>query len=601
MTLSRRHLTIAGRRLLVAALCLVLVTPAVVLVPAPEHAQANVCDAPLIGTGCEVGSWVGNKVGGGAADLITNPTEALTGGVKGLAGVIGGQVGKAVSKAIKNGTKGVFDQLTEWVGTAAGWLFLKVVALISNTTSPDLFHQAFLVKYRQILALAAILTAGVVAMAVIEGGRRGDVGQLTSMLVGGLPTAVLGMVAGIAIIQLSLNLVDTLSAGVAEATKSDIQKWFEAGAKWMVKGLTHSTAAGTGGGNAQEVATNAAASATPGFVLFISELLAVIGAFGLWIELLMRDAAIYVCALFLPLGLAASVWPRWSGVLRKTFEILVCLIVSKFMIVMVISLAASFLGKPDGVESLLAGSAMMIVALLCPFMLLKVIPFMEGVMLTSGATGMARSAASTGSQVSLMRYHMGHLGSGGGGGGSGAGSYGPFGPSGASQAQTAAATGAGAGVGAGASAGAGAAAAPATAGASVAVAAAGQAAGAASRAGQAHAAAPIDAAASAGSAPRPASTGDQQQTPARSAESVASPATDPARPSPARSQTAGGAPGREQSGQPGKSDVAWRPSSGADPTPAPELPASGASQASDASSPGPPIPDEPKPRRTEGA
>ena len=583
------------------ALCLALLTPAVMLVPAPEPAQANVCDAPLIGTGCEVGGWVGSTVGGGAADLITNPTEALTGGVKGLAGAIGGQVGKAVSKAIKNGTKGVFDQLTEWVGTAAGWLFLKVVALISNTTSPNLFHSAFLTKYRQILALAAILTAGVVSMAVIEGGRRGDVGQLTSMLVGGLPTAVLGMVVGIAIIQLSLNLVDALSAGVAEATKSDIQKWFEAGAKWMVKGLTHSTAAGPGGDNAQEVATNAAASATPGFVLFISELLAVIGAFGLWIELLMRDAAIYVCSLFLPLGLAASVWPRWSGVLRKTFEILVCLIVSKFMIVMVISLAASFLGKPDGVESLLAGSAMMIVALLCPFMLLKVIPFMEGVMLTSGATGMARSAASTGSQVSLMRYHMGHLGGGGGSsGGSGAGSYGPFGPSGASQAQTAA----GAGAGAGASAGVGAAAAPATAGASVAVAAAGQAAGAASKAGQAHAAAPIDTAASAGSTPRPASTGERQQTPARSADSVASPATEPARPSPARPQTAGGTSGQEQSGRPGQSDAAWQPSSGSSstPAPAPGLPADGGSQGSDAGyPPGPPAPSEPRPRRTEGA
>lgn len=601
MTLSRKHLTLTGRKLLVAALSLALVTPAVVLVPAPEPAQANVCDAPLIGTGCEVGGWVGSKVGGGAADLITNPTEALTGGVKGLAGAIGGQVGKAVSKAIKNGTKGVFDQLTEWVGTAAGWLFLKVVALISNTTSPNLFHSAFLTKYRQILALAAILTAGVVAMAVIEGGRRGDVGQLTSMLVGGLPTAVLGMVVGIAIIQLSLNLVDALSAGAAEATKSDIQKWFEAGAKWMVKGLTHSTAAGTGGDNAQEVAANAAASATPGFVLFISELLAVIGAFGLWIELLMRDAAIYVCALFLPLGLAASVWPRWSGVLRKTFEILVCLIVSKFMIVMVISLAASFLGKPDGVESLLAGSAMMIVALLCPFMLLKVIPFMEGVMLTSGATGMARSAVSTGSQVSLMRYHMGHLGGGGGsGGGSGAGSYGPFGPSGGSQARTAA--GAGAGAGAGASTGAGAAAAPATAGASVAVAAAGQAAGAASRAGQAHAAAPIDTAASSGSTPRPASTGERQ-APAQSADSVASPAADPARPSPARAQTSGGTSGQEQSGEPGQSDAAGQPSSGAasTPAPAPGLPAGGGSQGSDAGSPGPPVPDEPRPRRTEGA
>lgn len=596
MLASRRQLTLGGRRLLVAALCLALVTPAFVLVPGPPVAEANVCDAPLIGAGCEVGGWVGSKVSGGK-DLVTDPVGVLTGAPGGLVGAIGGQVGKAVTKAIKEGTKGVFDQLTDWIGTAAGWLFLKVVNLISNSTSPNLFHPAFLAKYRQILALAAILTAGVVAMAVVEGGRRGDVGQLTSMLVGGLPGAILGMVVGVAIIQLSLNIVDALSAGVAQATQSDIEKWFEAGAEWMVKGLTPHGGI-PAGENVKETATNAAATATPGFVLFISELLAVIGAFGLWIELLMRDAAIYVCALFLPLGLATSVWPRWSGVLRKTFEILICLIVSKFFVVMVISLAASFLGKPDGVESVLAGSAMMIVALLCPFMLLKVIPFMEGALLTSGATGIARSTVSTGSQVALMRHHMGHLGGSRGSSGSGAG---PFGQSGSSQAQTGAAR---TGAGVGASAGAGAAAALATAGASVAVAAAGQAAGAASRAGQAHMAAPIDSAASAGSTPRPATTSERQQTPARSGESAASPVADSARPTPARSQGTGGTPVREQGGQAGESNAASQPSSSSasTPAPAPGLPADGGSQGSDAGSPpGPPVPSEPRPRRTEGA
>lgn len=273
-------------------LCLALVTPAVVLLPEPPAAQANVCDAPLIGAGCEVGGWVGSQIGGGK-DLITDSVGALTGVPGGLAGAISGEVGKAVSKAIEAGTKGVFQQLTDWVGAAAGWLFLKVVTLISNTTSPNLFHPAFLAKYRQMLALAAILTAGVVAMAVIEGGRRGDVGQLTSMLVGGLPTAILGMVVGVAIIQLTLSLVDTLSAGVAQATQSDIEKWFKAGAKWMVKGLSQPGGI-PAGDDAREVAINATASAAPGFVLFVSELLAVIGAFGLWIELLMRDAAIYV-------------------------------------------------------------------------------------------------------------------------------------------------------------------------------------------------------------------------------------------------------------------------------------------------------------------
>ena len=54
----------------------------------------------------------------------------------------------------------------------------------------------------------------------------------------------------------------------------------------------------------------------------------------------MRDAAVYVVALFMPLAFAASIWPRWSGALRRTGELLVVVIGSKFVIVSIIALAA---------------------------------------------------------------------------------------------------------------------------------------------------------------------------------------------------------------------------------------------------------------------
>jgi len=577
LTLSpRANLALSGRRLLVAVLCLALLTPALVVGPPPEQAKANVCDVPLIGTGCEVGGWVGSKVGGGA-DLITDSAGVLTGGAKGLAGAIGGEVGKAVGKAIEAGTKGVFDQLTQWVGTAAGWLFLKVVTLIEDTTSPNLFQRAFIAKYQQILALAAILTVGVVSIAVLEGGRRGDVGQLVSMLVGALPMAVFGMVVGIAIVQLSLNLVDTLSRGVAEATSADIQRWFEAGAEWMVKGTTAQTTVAASSGNPAETAESAAAATAPGFVLFISALLGVIGALGLWLELLMRDAAIYVCALFMPLGLAAGIWPRWSGLLRKTFEILIVLVVSKFFIVMVVSLAASFLGNPDGVESVLAGSAMMIVALLTPFMLLKVIPFMEGALLTSGAAGTARSAVSTGSQVALMKYHMGQFGSGAKVAGSRAGGHQPFrGPGGSSPGQASGATGQATTTAAGAAASRGA---PGSA-------------GAARQSEQAAPAVSASGTAARGATPRPVSVGEESQTVAPTAPD-SSPSVPGAVPRPAPAQRKQS----EQQGQSGESEAPWQPSSGSELKPATDHLTNQPNRPTGGEAAEPPAPDPPKPRR----
>ena len=62
----------------------------------------------------------------------------------------------------------------------------------------------------------------------------------------------------------------------------------------------------------------------------------------------MRDAAVYVVALFMPLALAASIWPRWSGSLRRTAELLAVVIGSKFVIVSIISLAAGLVAENDG-------------------------------------------------------------------------------------------------------------------------------------------------------------------------------------------------------------------------------------------------------------
>ena len=88
--------------------------------------------------------------------------------------------------------------------------------------------------------------------------------------------------------------------------------------------------------------------------LFVSFLAAIIGAFAaffVWIELLMRDAAVYVVALFMPLALAASIWPRWSGALRRTGELIVVVIGSKFVIVSIIALAAGLVADTAAATS----------------------------------------------------------------------------------------------------------------------------------------------------------------------------------------------------------------------------------------------------------
>jgi hypothetical protein len=83
---------------------------------------------------------------------------------------------------------------------------------------------------------------------------------------------------------------------------------------------------------------------------------------------------------FLPMILAGLVWPsamRWT---KRLIEILIALIVSKFVIVAVISLATAALADPGGggFGTVMGAAALMLMAAFSPFALLKLVPMIEG-------------------------------------------------------------------------------------------------------------------------------------------------------------------------------------------------------------------------------
>jgi hypothetical protein len=136
-----------------------------------------------------------------------------------------------------------------------------------------------------------------------------------------------------------------------------------------------------------------AAAADPtlaGFVLLLIALLIAVGAFVLWLELLIRAAAVYVAVLFLPLALATLVWPAVSHWCRRLVETLAALILSKFVIVATLSLAAGAVSSGtsgagahgSGFSAVLAGGALLVIATFVPFAILRLIPAVE-----AGAVG----------------------------------------------------------------------------------------------------------------------------------------------------------------------------------------------------------------------
>ena len=87
------------------------------------------------------------------------------------------------------------------------------------------------------------------------------------------------------------------------------------------------------------------------FLAFLVGLFMIGAAFALWIELLMREAAVYVIVLMLPLAFAAMVWPARRIWAVRAVELLVALILSKFAIVAVLSLGGAASARAPGTRA----------------------------------------------------------------------------------------------------------------------------------------------------------------------------------------------------------------------------------------------------------
>jgi hypothetical protein len=178
--------------------------------------------------------------------------------------------------------------------------------------------------------------------------------------------------------------------------------------------------------------------------LLLVALLIAVGAFVLWLELLIRAAAVYVAVLFLPLALATLVWPAVSHWCRRLVETLAALILSKFVIVATLSLAVGAVASGtagtgnhgSGFSSVLAGGALLLMATFVPFAILRMIPAVEAGAVAhldglrargvAGMTRLPRTAANFALHEGLgmvgdSRLMAGTAAAGGLGGGGGAG------------------------------------------------------------------------------------------------------------------------------------------------------------------------------------
>jgi hypothetical protein len=340
---------------------------AAVAAPVPPGQQAeaapeqNTCAGPLADVGvlektCEAAQAVADAPVDALSDLAGAATSTVAGGV--------------------------LDQLTSWMTDAAAWATGKIGDAIAATTTPELSAGWYRERFGSMAALGLGLATLVAMVALISAAIRRDPDALGATVLG-IFRAGVGTGLVLALVALALRVADGATDFVAsEAVGRDASRFWATAADTWKKG--------TDDGFLFESSA----------VTFLFALVQAVAAILVWIELLLRQAAIYVAVLFLPVALAASIWPAlrdWESRLARAVAVLVLL---KPVMVIVLSLAGSAAAAAvtdraeSGVGVALAAIVIFALAALSPWALMTMVA-------PTGEGGWAARAGTEGSRDAL--------------------------------------------------------------------------------------------------------------------------------------------------------------------------------------------------------
>jgi hypothetical protein len=333
----------------------------------PQTAAANPWDKL-----CSVVGTLGEGWWGKACKAVAHPKQAV-GAVKALAS---GKPGKAISVLLGGAKSNVLSTsgaigiaaIVAWAVGGARFVLAETASLVGQTTSPELTASWFSSVYWRVAGVAALLTLPFLIAAAIQAVLRSDAALLARAVFGYLPLSFLATGIAAPLAMILLQVTDWMGSWVAAAAGDDGSRFLAvAGAALGALGV---------------------AAGSP-FVTFLIALLTTAGGLVLWLELLVREAAVYVVVLMLPLVFAAMVWPARRIWAVRAVEVLVALILAKFAIVSVLALAAAALthGGGDLIVRSLAGLVLVALGAFAPWVLLRLLPLAE---VASAAIGHVR-------------------------------------------------------------------------------------------------------------------------------------------------------------------------------------------------------------------
>jgi len=281
---------------------------------------------------------------------------------------IASAAGNAVGSVAQFGADQAERALTRWVVDTAVWLLNQLVSVIFNTTSPVLTADWFRAHYADMVGVAWVVAPIFLLLGVVQAVLRADLGMLGRIL-GQLVVIALLTTGAVVFAQMLIGTTDQLSAFVSRNSQDELHTF-----------LTEFMAGTMAAAAAQQ---SPAGATVPLAFLFLAGVLTTIGGVLIWLELVARTLVIYAAMLFFPVLLAAALWPKLSGMVQLLAEVLVAVILSKFVIVAIVAMGVAALtatGTQNAGPSLLIGAGLLLVAAWAPWKFYRLMPTLEAAM-----------------------------------------------------------------------------------------------------------------------------------------------------------------------------------------------------------------------------
>lgn len=343
-----------------------------------------------------------------AIDL--NPVDDIIDGVGGLIGGAAEAAGEAVLDLV---IKFTFGLIADAVASITG----SIVSAMDSTTAVDLnggFFPALTPIRQTVLGMSMALVLALFLVSIIRSLAAGEPGAIIRSALVDVPLAMFLMVMSVTVAWILIRIVDEASLAV-----------------------TGDVGAAMGEFTASLVLVEALTGA--GLLGIIFGLLFVVGAILVWLQLLVRAALIYILIVLAPLGFATRAHPGTRQIARRTVEMGIALILSKFGVAVAFGVGATAIESSNGVvegdgvdlTGMMAGVAVMLMAAFMPWLIWKVFPMVEAATAAAGVerspVKAAVSAASLGVAAGIGVSKLaggGSMASASGGGGSGGGAGG---------------------------------------------------------------------------------------------------------------------------------------------------------------------------------